>query len=288
MLVLSLLTVLATASSSEVEEPIECPTCIHINETCFNVSHVLDLDAPFRNQVVIHKLSMLRADNTLFYAFEPRIEDPEYYKVGFVNLDAQNISGIITSDNPLNFGSFDIDQDNGVIYLGGSEGIYALDTNANKLSSYSSRGDTITDVFFKNNVYFVKYNGHGITVKKGDNFRILLENTPVRLFVINKYDFIVFVNNFGLHVAKGETTRRLSKNAFFRGLAMDLDGNIYAWWIDGIYRVFVDKNLNDSRVIKIADLPKIGALTFDNENNLMFTSSRSLYRLTKVESVCKI
>lgn len=289
MFLLFLLALLATGYTLEVEVSTECSTCILANTTCYNVSHVLDLQAPFRKKIVIHKIGIQRSVNRLYYSFEPAIEDVEYYKVGFVNLDNQNESAVISSQNLIiNFGTFDIDQDNGLVYLGGSDGVYVLDTKANEISPFSSRGDSIESIFYKNNVYFVLDNDLGIIVKKGDNFQTLLEYIPVKNFVVNKYNVIVFLNRFGLHVGKGETVYRLSRNAFFRGITIDLDGTVFAWWIDGIYKVIIDKNLHYSKLVKHVDIASIGALTFDNENNIMFTVDKGLYRMTPSNSGCGI
>lgn len=289
MFLLFLLALLATGYTLEVEVSTECSTCILANTTCYNVSHVLDLQAPFRKKIVIHKIGIQRSVNRLYYSFEPAIEDVEYYKVGFVNLDNQNESAVISSQNLIiNFGTFDIDQDNGLVYLGGSDGVYVLDTKANEISPFSSRGDSIESIFYKNNVYFVLDNDLGIIVKKGDNFQTLLEYIPVKNFVVNKYNVIVFLNRFGLHVGKGETVYRLSRNAFFRGITIDLDGTVFAWWIDGIYKVIIDKNLHYSKLVKHVDITSIGAMTFDNENNIMFTVDKGLYRMTPSNSGCGI
>ncbi|CAF4958387.1 unnamed protein product [Pieris macdunnoughi] len=121
------------------QEP--CPTCVRGNGTCYNVSYVFDIDAPFRNRVVIHKLALLRSSNTLFYSFEPRITDPEYYKVGSINIDDLTNSSIVSVGKIMNLGTFDLDQDNGLVYLGGGDGIYVLDTKVDKVAPYSSRGD---------------------------------------------------------------------------------------------------------------------------------------------------
>lgn len=289
MFLLFLLSFLATGSTVEVEVSTECSTCILAQKTCYNVTHILDLDAPFRNKVVIHKMGLQRSENRLYYSFEPAIEDVEYFKVAFVNLDNQNNSGVISSQNLIiNFGTFDIDQDNKLVYLGGSDGVYVLDTNANKLTPYSSRGDRIQSLFYKNNIYFVMNDDVGIVVKKGDNFKTLLEYIPVKLFVLNKYDVIVFLNRFGLHVGKGEIVYRLSRNAFFRGLTMDLDGNVFAWWIDGVYKVVIEKDLHYSKLVKYVDITSIGAMTFDNENNILFTLEKGLYRMTPSETGCGV
>lgn len=291
ILIIALLLAASSGSGIQIEVDVECSTCVLFNDNCYNVTHVLDLNAPFRNRVVIHKMAILRSENTLFFSFEPTIEDEEYYKIGFVQLDRPNVSGIISGGRNfvINFGAFDIDQDNGLVYLGGVDGIFVLDTTMKKLSPYSSRGDQITSLYYKNHVYFVRYDDKGIIMKRGDMFKTIFEYIPVKNFVVNRNDVVVFLTNYGLYVGKGRLIHRVSKNPLIRGLTVDLDGVVYAWWIDGIYKVIIfDKNLEMSRIEKVSHLPSIGAMTFDNENNVLFTIDRSLYRMVETRYNCTL
>ncbi|XP_045778352.1 uncharacterized protein LOC123876214 isoform X2 [Maniola jurtina] len=260
-----------------------CTTCIKVNAKCYNVSYLLELDAPFRETVVVSKLGVMRATNMLYYSFEPKIEDEEYYKIGFINLDDPSNSSVISGGKQImNFGTFDLDQVNGLAYLGGSDGVYVLDTKLNRVAPYSSRGDTVMSLFYKgDNIYFVRYGEFKIIRKKGDTFDILLDFMPVKMFVINKYNVIVFLSFYGLFVKRGDETMWLSNNAFFRGLVMDNHDGIYAWWIDGVYQVIIEPKLAESRIVRVAHIPSIGAVTFDKDNNFLFTAGKSLYRLTE-------
>ncbi|XP_030030311.2 ommochrome-binding protein-like isoform X2 [Manduca sexta] len=290
MMILLALLAVASAARIEIEVAAECASCVLFDKICYNVTHLLDLQAPFRNKIVIHKIDLLRYENRLFYSFEPTIDDEEYYKIGFVNLDDQNISGVINGVPKLvvNIGTFAIDQENRRVYLGGDGGIVLLDAKTNIVVPYSSLGDDIRSLFYKHYVYFVRFDDRGVIVKKGDYFKTLLEYMPVKTFVVNKNDVIVFLNSYGLYVGKDAITHRLSINAFFRGLTIDLDGEVYTWWIDGIYRVVIDKNLYRSKIVKVAHLTSIGAMTFDNENNIIFTMDKSVYRLTETKYNCTI
>lgn len=290
ILLVFVLTVTAAAVVEEETEP-PCPSCILVNTTCYNVSYLFDLQAPFRTQIVIHKMDLLRSKDILFFSFEPTFEDEEYYKTGFVSLEKSFEGGIINGGQILNLGTFDIDQATGLIYFGGSDGVFVLDTNSNKMLSFSSRGDTITNVFYKNQLYFSKYDDRGIIVKKGDYFQTILEYWPIRKFVVVEKDtvnVVVFLTNLGLFVSKSNITHRLSKNAYFRGLTIDLDGEVYAWWIDGIYKIVLTKNIIYSKIFRVATLPSIGAMAFDNYNNILFTSDKSLYTMKKTTHSCGV
>jgi hypothetical protein len=159
----------------------DCPTCIRVNSTCYNVSHIVDLEANFRNKVVIRKLGVLHSDNILFFSYEPEISDAEYYKVAFVNLDDPATQDVIADENEINhsFGTFDIDQEKSTVYLGGKDGIFTYGTSK-KVYWFSSLGDEILVLFFKTNLFIVKANDSRIIVKKGDAFNSVLEYTPIR------------------------------------------------------------------------------------------------------------
>lgn len=266
----------------------DCPSCLKMNNICYNISHVLDFSAEFRKQVVIPKMAILRSKNTLFYSFEPIFEDLEYYKTGFVNLDNPDEQGVITGRQILNLGTFDIDQKNNIVYFGGSDGIFVLDFNVNTMSAYSSRGDTITNIFYKDKVYFTKYNENGIIVKNGDMFRVLHEDLQVKTFVVTKDNVFVYINGTGLHVSKGGLAHTLSIYPFFRGITMDLEGNVYTWWLDGIYKIDINKILQLTKMYRVAELADIGTIAFDNENNILFNVDRSLYVMKKTSSGCEI
>ncbi|XP_072945481.1 ommochrome-binding protein-like [Epargyreus clarus] len=284
MLLAFLLASIATASAKT-----NCTTCITVekndNTTCYNTTFLLELDAPFRNEVVIHKLGILRSTNVLFFSFEPTLTDPEYYKIGYINLDNPgNVSVISGGKKIMNFGAFDIDQANALIYLGGSDGIYALDAKVNIVKSFSSRGDTILSLFYKDHVYFVRDGEYKIVRKKDSNFDIYVDDMRVKNFVINKYNVFIFLSNLGLFAKRNKEIVKLSKNAFIRGLTIDLDDVVYAWWVDEVYKVVIDNNvLSKSRLVKIAEIPFIGAITFDNNNNFIFTSDKNLFRLIETD-----
>ncbi|CAG4938218.1 unnamed protein product [Parnassius apollo] len=281
-LILPLITVVTSEPSNK------CSTCIRVDSSCYSIVYLFDLQAPFRNTVVIHKMGVLRSTNVLYYTFEPTLDDVEYYKIGFVSLDNPEQMGIISAGNKvMNFGTFDIDQSNEFVYLGGSDGIFVLETKENILASFSSRGDSIQNLFYKGNIYFVTYGQNKIIRKKGDNFEIYLESDRIKNFVITKNDVVVYLSIFGLFASKRNETVLLSKNAFFRGITMDLDDVVHVWWVDGIYKVVLEKNLSDSKIEMIAHLPDIGSVVFGNTNNILFTSDRSLYTLIKTNmTIC--
>ncbi|XP_014356906.2 ommochrome-binding protein [Papilio machaon] len=276
--------ILSTISFATSAVGNRCKTCVKVNSACYNITHLFELQAPFRNTIVIHKMGILRSRNVLYFSFEPALEDLEYNKIGFVSLDNPEERGIISGNKILNFGTFDVDQNNEIIYLGGSDGIFVLETKENILAFFSSRGDSIQNLFYKGNVYFVINGQSKITRKKGDNFEAYLESERIKNFVITKNDVIVYLSILGLFATKRNETVLLSNNPFFRGLTIDLDDVVYTWWVDGIYKVNIAKNLLESNIHRVAYITTIGSMVFDNDNNILFTSDRGLYALTETNT----
>lgn len=279
---------LTTVTSQETRPPPhpQCPTCIRVDTICHNISRLFELPGNFRTHIVITKLGILRSRNVLFYAFEPNITDIEYYKVGYVNLDNSNETGVVVGASAVNLMTFDILQSNGSIYYGGGDALYISD-KFNTVHFFGSKGDRIRSaVVYKNEVHFVTDGNGKIIKKQGDSFKTYDLYTNVKDFLINKDGNMLFLNNSGLYLNRFETdlTVYLSKNNFFRGMTMDLNENFYVWWIDGIYRVVKGRDFLDSKLVKVADVPNIGAMTFDNGNNFLFTISRSLLRLTSTNN----
>lgn len=295
LLICIILPVFATAETS-------CPNCIQVNKTCYNASYLFDLEGEFRHQVVVNQLGILRRNRILYYSFEPKIEDPEYYKVGFVDLNHPATYGNLAPPKnvQLNFGCFDFDQDNNIVYLGGSDGVYKFNTLTSSLTHFSSRGDMILSLVYKDNVYFVRERENEIILKKANAFESVLkddenktrhESLPklsVKKFVITNKNIAVFLSRFGLYAAKAEKNSevyRLSKNSYFRGLAMDLDGSVFTWWLDGIYKVVLESDLSKSKVVRVAKISSVGALTFDDDNSILFTADKAVFRLVKTDLI---
>lgn len=278
------------------EDSINCTTCIKVNETCHNLTKLFDLQGNFRNQIVIPQIVVHQKKNTLYYSFEPRIGDPEYYKVGFVNLNNSKVNGVLEpkpdSKQLFNFGTMAIDEENGIIYLGGSDGIFQLDTNTYSVVQYSSRGDTITSLAYRNNIFFTVYPENKIRIKKGDRFEEVkgFENEYVKNFAIDPSGVTYFMGIKGLFAKKNgdNETLVLSDNAFFRGMAMDKHGELYTWWLDGVYKVFKHNDWRKSVLERVAHLPSIGAMTFDKDNNFLLTFGKSLFKLEPTDAIhCK-
>ncbi|XP_047998696.1 ommochrome-binding protein-like [Leguminivora glycinivorella] len=303
---LSLLAQHTTANTTDVTEIIDvapedihsspeyCATCVKLDSLCYNRSYLFELTANFRTHIVVKKMGILRSNNVLYYSFEPKLEDPEYFKVAYVSLDTPDLVNSTINDGnthlTFNFSVFDFNQNENKLYLGGSDGIWSL-ANANTdrpvLRFFAAKGHKITDLVSKDYVYFTETDTQGIIKDKNGDFFRKLENKTIESFVLDKdveYT-VVYLHSTGLYAFNSKTNEdvRLSTNRFFRGLTVDLEGIVYAWYIDGIYKVILDSVLAHSTVVRVSDI-EVGAMTFDNSNNIIYSNGKSLYRLTKTDT----
>lgn len=63
---------------------------------------------------------------------------------------------------------------------------------------------------------------------------------------------------------------------------MDKHGTVYAWWVDGIYKVNIEEDFKNTTIVRVAEIESIGAMTFDVDNNILYTIKEGLYKLTKI------
>ncbi|GBP51825.1 hypothetical protein EVAR_88529_1 [Eumeta japonica] len=255
-----------------------CLVCGFVESVCVNYTHLFNLTANFRNEIVIRKMDVLRSRNQLFYSYEPMIEDEEYYRVAYVNLDKPHFPGVVEGrsldggeTSLFNFGTLAIDQENEVVYLGGGRGIYKLEARNNNLLFYSSSEERITSLVFRGNVFFTMYPQDIILEKLENSFPPVqsMKDIPVKNFMIDKTSAFVYLTTKGLFVSRDGVEQQLSENPFFRGMASDVTGKIYLWWIDTIYVAIVERDVKASRLLKIFHMPRVKGVTFDRDNNMI-------------------
>lgn len=102
---------------------------VTVGSTNYTKTFLFNLNGPFRKDVVITQLAHLYSSNLLYYAFQPELNDPEYYKIGYHRLDNIGINGVLmrTTDQKKNFRTIAIDQEHDWVFFGGSNGIYNND-----------------------------------------------------------------------------------------------------------------------------------------------------------------
>ncbi|XP_047998534.1 uncharacterized protein LOC125235934 [Leguminivora glycinivorella] len=274
---------------SKVNKNEYCHTCIKIDNVCYNQSELFDLPAPFGEDPVVKRMRIMKATNVLYYTFVPAFSDKEYSKVGYVSLHATDYSGIISGWNyTFNFGPFDINQNKKSVYLGGSDGIWYINSVSRLPAFYSMSSERITNIFVKDYVYFTAAERTGIYhyLPKFGYYLTNLSGKKIDNFVLDNMYNIVYLIDTGLFISfsdKSHDDVRLSLDRFFRGLTVDGKGVAYAWHIDGIYKVYLSEDLSQSTLKRVSNIAP-DAMTFDQSNNILYSIGKTLYKLTKVDT----
>ncbi|XP_061716848.1 uncharacterized protein LOC133524724 isoform X1 [Cydia pomonella] len=269
---------------AEVDKNGYCYSCIKIDNICYNHTELFELPAPFGEHPVVKRMGIMKSSNLLYYNFEPALSDKEYSKVAFVSLYSTNFSGVISGWQSFNFGPFDINQNNKKVYLGGSDGIWVVNTISRFPAFFSMKANLITNVVVRDNVYFTASGYDGI-FKYVDGYYVgQLVDKTINNFILDIGYNIVYLNDTGLYISfrsKSQNDVRLSTERFIRGLTVDGKGAVYAWHVDGIYKVTLGKVLSQSTLKRVSNLAP-DAMTFDQSNNIIYSIGKKLYKLSKV------
>ncbi|XP_061716854.1 ommochrome-binding protein-like [Cydia pomonella] len=271
---------------AEVDGNEYCHSCVKIDNICYNHTLLFELPAPFGEHAVVKRMGIMKATNVLYYTFEPTFSDKEYSKVGFVSLLSPKNSGVISGWQSFNFGPFDINQNDKKVYLGGSDGIWTVNSTSHIPSFFGVKANLITNVVVKDYVYFSKSDHQGIIKYVNGIYVAVLGNKWINNFVLDRtfgYN-IVYLNETGLYISfhsKNQNDVRLSTERYIRGLTVDEKGAVYAWHVDGIYKVTLGNVLSQSTLKRVSNIAP-DAMTFDHLNNIIYSNSKTLYKLTKV------
>ncbi|XP_061716849.1 uncharacterized protein LOC133524724 isoform X2 [Cydia pomonella] len=269
---------------AEMDDNEYCHSCVKIDNICYNHTDLFELPAPFDENPVVKRMGIMKATNVLYYTFEPTFSDKEYSKVGFVLLNNPKYSGVISGWQSFNFGPFDINQKEKKVYLGGSDGIWTVNSTSHIPTFFGWKANHITNVVVKNYMYFTTSGHNGIIKYVGGHYAVQLVDIRINNFVLDIGHNIVYLNDTGLYISfrsKNLKDIRLSTERFIRDLTVDIKGAVYAWHVDGIYKVTVGNVLSQSTLKRVSNLAP-DAMTFDQSNNIIYSIGKNLYKLTKV------
>ncbi|XP_047998664.1 uncharacterized protein LOC125236023 [Leguminivora glycinivorella] len=268
---------------NDLNESKYCYSCVKIDNICYNHSYLFELPAPFSEDPVVKRMAIMKATNVLYYNFEPTLSDKEYSKVGFTSLNNTKLFGVIPGWQ-YNFGPFDINQKEKKVYLGGSEGIWVVDDTRYVPRYFAAMLNFITNIFIKDFIYFTTSQQKGI-LKYIDEYNIIkVVDKTIYNFVFDVGYNIVYLNDTGLFISFHSNNKedvKLSNEGWIRGLTVDVNGAVYAWHEDGIYKVTVSNTHSESTLKRVTIIAP-DAMTFDESNNILYTIGKKLYKLTKV------
>lgn len=239
-----------------------------------------DIDRPYQ-------LAVDYSTNTVYFSYSLN-KDDDVFKTAYVNLNTKEFAELKGITNGF---AQAVDQKNHEIYIGGSNGIYKYNHKTKTGEQIGAKGIDIWNIYFKDILYYTTFPDQFLyTFVNGESRRFKdLEDTKVDLFVIDNEDIVFFTNATGLFGQKKGTKdvvlyKKLSEG--LRGLASDINGNVYVCIADGIYKI--DKSTVS--LIKVVEIDDAFGLAFDNENNIVYSDATTLARLkpNKSHELCEV
>lgn len=226
-------------------------------------------------------LSYDRSTNSLFMQYED--EDVINARIGArINLTTNELE-IINGVEKVRTVSVDSKTNN--VYIEAGRSFYKYDKNNNKAELYVALNRSIalfTQMLFVKDdiVYFTAY-PPGIVCKivNGEVFRVKdLETAAASHLVIDDNDNMFFFNDTGLYRQKVGSQDaiyyELSKFLPHDGITINNAGDVYAFTgFTGIYYVSKDTDTME-RVLNMIT----HGLTFDSDDNIIYSDHRKLYR----------
>ncbi|XP_046974468.1 ommochrome-binding protein-like [Vanessa cardui] len=229
-----------------------------------------DIDRPY-------SLAVDYSTDRVYFSYSLN-KDDDVFKTAYVNLNTKEYAHI---DGVNNGFAQAVDQKNHDVYIGGSDGIYKYNHKTNTAEFLGVRDADVWHIFFKDVLYYSVFPSQFLfTYINGQSVRYKdLEDTKVDQFIIDNDDVIFFTNTTGLFSQKKGTKEATLYHEFLdvgvRGVATDINGDIFVCLPDGIYKV--DKSEVSLR--KMVEIDDVFGLAFDNDNNIVYSDATKLIRL---------
>lgn len=289
-LLLLLCVLLAGISAEDSKEP-KCDG-IHVRGV-FHRSEILaiGLNRPYQ-------LSYYRHKHDIYFSTNVGNDTEDKFEIRCLNLNTSESKPIDEVNNGF---ATALDKKNGVVYYGGSDGIYRQDLEEEKVKHIIFKYN-IWDLFFKDHLYFIAYpsqrlykytdiygipdkgrhpkhnivNKIKVTItKKPEEVKWL--NEKIFQFAIDGDDDIFITNSTGLYMIKNNTEHRILFHGekVFRAIAIDNKGEAHFCGQNGIYV----PNKHNHTLHEIAQIKNIFGLTFDSEDNIIYSNPKHLVKL---------
>nr|ABK22491.1 unknown [Picea sitchensis] len=219
--------------------------------------------------------------NTLFFSYTAEGETNDIFKSGYINLktnEYNTITGIAGG-----FASA-VDKHSQKVYLGGRDGVYEFNAATHKANHIEKDGKNIWHMFYSDKLYYTDYPNENVYTFKDGVSALLpeLQDTKALLIATDGKDNLYFKNSSGLFCykkAKGETVFLGDYN--LNSLTADINNNLYFSTPQGFY------NIDENQVVnKLADVSDVYGLVVESDNNLIYSSSNSIIRLTPTKKIC--
>lgn len=220
-----------------------------------------------------NQLAVDRVTNTLYFSFDSGEGE---YVPATLKIDTKRLSILKGVKDAFAIAN---DAVNREIYFGGSHGIYRYNPILKSLKRLNVSNLDIWWLQVKTRIYFTKFPSLKMYYYENRTIKSIPEvrNSTVNQFVLDTEDNIFFINGTGLFgLKKGfNEVIFLKDNPRFLGIAVDNAGHVHLCSEDGIYVI----NKIVMRVRKIVAVQGVLGITFDKNNNIIYTDSHDIVLL---------
>ncbi|CAH4029855.1 unnamed protein product [Pieris brassicae] len=237
------------------------------NKQCF-VKQTLASLAHSPNQLAVDKLT-----NTLYFSFDAGQGE---YLPGALQIDTKRLTVLKGVKDAFAIASDEVANE---MYFGGSHGVYKYNPTFKTLKRLDVSNLDIWWLVVKERLYFVRFPSLKAYSYLNRTVRAMPEiQHTVNQFVFDAENNIYFINSSGLFSVKYNESHALLVKTYprFLGIATDNTRQIYLSSEDTIY--VLSKILQKLKAI--VSIPGVMGMSFDRENNLIYSNSQEIVRLT--------
>ncbi|XP_047514581.1 ommochrome-binding protein-like [Pieris napi] len=259
-----------------------CFCTVYSNEEKKKCEEVTVHDKPHRKHVLSmglnrpYQLAFDKHHNKLFFSHNVGSDEEDAFEIAYIEKD-QMIPKVVSSVK--NGFAIAIDNKDGVIYYGGSDGIYKEHLKEkNAIIHEVLKEHNVWDMFFKHSLYFITYplqHLYKLNEKKVEHQKYIHEK--IYQFVIDGNDDIFITNETGLFLIKNGTEDRIFYKGpkVFRAIEVNNKGVAYFCSKNGIYV----PNKKDHTLDMIARVKHIFGLAFDTDDNIIYSDPHEIVKL---------
>ncbi|XP_061723299.1 ommochrome-binding protein-like [Cydia pomonella] len=223
-------------------------------------------------------LNVHKYTNTLFFCFSrPQNFDSQ---VAFLNMDTKETETITGIKKGC---ANTVDQENDIVYLGGSKGIYKYNMETKKPEFYAEKDVHIKSLFYKERLYYIRHPDKKVFIEHEGQFAHISEFMDLKIdhFLVSREGIVYFTVKNNIYIYdKNETQwdlKGLRKAHTVNAMAEDNNGIVYLGTDRGVFTVVkngLQKFMNEKNIVGI---------TTDKQDNLIFADNFSIFRLLRNE-----
>ncbi|XP_068629117.1 ommochrome-binding protein-like [Battus philenor] len=246
---------------------------IHINGKLYNKEILAkNIDRPYQLCYDKHR-------NRVYFSYNVGKDEEDRFNIAYIEKGQPEHK---IKENIEDGFAIAIDNKNQKMYFGGSLGIYEESMKEGNETKKIIEGFNIWDMFFKEKLYFISYPQQRLYKcehEKSELKAVRQKHIHEKIFqhAIDGDGDSYITNKTGLYMIKNGTTDRIllkgSKN--FRCIEINNEGVAFFCGQHGIY--IADKE--HYTLEKIAEIKNIFGLTFDDGNNIIFSTPHEIVKV---------